>query len=309
MASPAHNPCSPLNEGGVMTRASPLVEACVDEYESHLIYQALSRAPLIGGKTRSVLARASAEEHSHYLFWRSIVGECRSRLSGVKTLVYLVLLLAFGLTVVMKIIESKEKDASSLYRRISEERPDLRDMVAKMIEQEERHEEEFIQSIGENRVKYIGSITLGLSDALIELTGVYTGALGVLNDTLTAGLMGGLAGLTASISMGVASFNQARQEGRLNPLASALYTLVAYLAVTIALAAPYFILKDISMAFSTMLLVSIGITAYLSVYTAVLHGKSFAKEFALTLTLVLGIAFLLYFLGSLARSLFGIDLY
>ncbi|MEM0345799.1 MAG: hypothetical protein QW189_07785, partial [Thermofilaceae archaeon] len=126
---------------------------------------------------------------------------------------------------------------------------------------------------------------------------------------LTAGLMGGLAGLTASISMGVASFNQARQEGRLNPLASALYTLVAYLAVTIALAAPYFILKDISMAFSTMLLVSIGITAYLSVYTAVLHGKSFAKEFALTLTLVLGIAFLLYFLGSLARSLFGIDVY
>lgn len=277
-------------------------DMCKDEYESFHIYQVLSKAPFIGKDVKAVLVKASSDEHDHYLFWRNVSGDCRSRLVLLKAFIYLIALYMFGLTIVLRIVESKEIYAIKDYKALAETRRDLADQLNKIILDEEKHESEFMSSIDEKRIKYIGSITLGISDALIELTGVYTGALGVFNNTVSAGVMGILTGVAASLSMGAASYNQAKQEGRVNPVSSAVYTMVAYIVVTLLLALPYFILPLIAQAFVAMFALCLGVIAYLSACIAILQGKRFIQEFLTSAGLMLGVSLFLYFLGSFIRS-------
>ncbi|MEM4717395.1 MAG: hypothetical protein QXE81_01375 [Desulfurococcaceae archaeon] len=279
---------------------------CRDEYESHNVYKLLSKGPFIPKRTRELLNKASRDEYNHYLLWRRISGECSSSLLKLKAVLYLIMLYVFGLTVVLKKIELMETNASKVYRELSNSKAHIARELERLVEEEERHEAEFISSINERRVMYIGSITLGVSDALIELTGVYTGALGVFNSTLSAGLMGLLTGIAASLSMGVASFNQAKQEASRNPFLSALYTMVSYLVVTFLLALPYLVIPSIYYAFIAMIFIALLIIAYLNVYIAILQEKSFKREFIVSSSLMLGISILLYYIGTTARSFLGL---
>ena len=44
-----------------------------------------------------------------------------------------------------------------------------------IVEDEDKHEQELIDLIDEERLRYVGSIVLGLNDALVELTGALAG--------------------------------------------------------------------------------------------------------------------------------------
>lgn len=286
------------------TQKSLMLRMCIDELESYHIYRVLAKMPFVGENMRSVLIRASEDEYRHYVFWRRFAGDCRPRLLTLKLLVYTFLFYIYGLTVLTKFIESKEGFAVDSYRKIGEEHPDLRNELAKIIEDEERHETEFANSIDEARVRYIGFITLGLSDALIELTGIYTGSLGAFENTISAGLTGLLAGISASISMAVAAYSQAKQERRERPGSSALYTFIAYITASILLALPYFLAPSIHTAFAAMMVVAIAIVAYMTFYVAVLQKTSYLREFTLNTVLIFGVSILLYILGSaLAKTL------
>lgn len=285
---------------------STLYRVCVDEYEAHHIYRALARTPILGKRFREAFEKAAEDELKHYIFWSSIVGDCRSRLSAAKVLLYRVLLLLFGVTITLKFVESMEIEASKIYREITAIKPELKDDVARIVEDERRHEREFLSSINEGRIRYLGSIALGISDAVIELTGIYTGSLGAFESTLSAGLTGLLAGVAASISMGIASYSQAKHEALKNPRISALYTSTAYIAVVLLLALPYFILNSIAAAFIIMLLLVIAIVAYMTFYTAVLYSKNFLKEFTESITLILGISISLYILGLVLGRVVGV---
>ncbi|MEZ0394584.1 MAG: VIT1/CCC1 family protein [Desulfurococcaceae archaeon] len=282
------------------------LRACADEYESAEIYGALSRAPLLGPRIRMALERAAEDERRHYEFWRGIVGECRPGPAALKAALYGLALYLFGATFVLKLLESKEVDAIGAYSAIADLDPSLADLARKIEEDERRHEAEFLSSIDEGRVKYIGFITLGISDALVELTGIYTGSLGAFGSSLSAGLTGLLAGVAASISMGVAAYAQARQEGRQGPLLPAFFTFAAYLAVVLLLAAPYFLLGSLLVAFVTMLAISFAVVAYLAAYSSVLHGRKFLAEFVENVLLILGVSLLLYVLGDVLGRALGI---
>lgn len=300
MLERATDEAEPLSVEEVMRRA------CADELLSHHVYRRLARAPFVGERLRMVLERAAEDELRHYKFWERLVGKCAPKAVKLKALVYALLFYLFGATVTLKVIESKEVDAAAVYREVAEKRPDLREELERIVEDEERHEEELASNIDEGRVKYIGSITLGVSDALVELTGIYTGSLGAFEDTLSAGLTGLLAGVAASISMGVASYAQARHEGRLNPRLAGLYTSLAYLAVVSVLALPYFAIGSLLAAFAVMLALATAMVAYVTFYAAVLHDRRYLREFAETASLMFGVSILLYFLGSTLGGLIGV---
>jgi len=280
---------------------------CVDEYESYALYSALARSPMVSSRLREALAKAAEDEYRHYTMWRNAVGDCRSGVSPIRLFLYRIVLYLFGLTVLLKILESKEVQAEEMYRAISEARPDLKELASRMLEDETRHEEEFVNSIDEGRVKYIGSITLGISDALVELTGIYAGSLGAFDNTLSAGMTGLLAGIAASISMGIASYTQAKHEGRLKPRLSAMYTMLAYLAVVVLLALPYFLTGSVYTAFGVMMAVALLVIAYMSFYVVALQGGRYLREFASSALMILGVSFLLYILGSVLGSVLGVN--
>ena len=276
---------------------------CREEFKAYVVYSVLSKSPFIPRRYRDFLVTASRDEHRHYEFWRSIVGECAGGFSKLKVFVYAAILLFFGLTVVFKLLESGESRAKLDYTLVKNVDPL---MVERVIADEEVHEKFFIQSIDESRIKYLGSITLGITDAIVELTGIYTGSLGAFSNNTMAGLIGLIAGLSASISMGVASYTQAKQVGILKPLTASFYTAISYMIVAALLALPYFIVASMLHAFVAMILVAVGVIAYMSFYASVLQGRKYHRELLENTTLVLGVSVLLYMIGSAIRSLLEI---
>ena len=78
------------------------------------------------------------------------------------------------------------------------------------------------------RLNYIGSIVLGLNDALVELTGTLAGSFALANSKIVAfsGLITGIAGLVDGKLR--IPFNKTRRLSR-KSLKSALYTGIAYI--------------------------------------------------------------------------------
>jgi VIT1/CCC1 family predicted Fe2+/Mn2+ transporter len=284
-------------------------EICRDEYFSHYLYKSLAKKLFISSSMRSALEKAAEDEYRHYLFWKGVAGECSSTLLKLKALFYTALFYLFGLTVLLKYLESKEKVATEVYRELTKKRPDIEDVIERIAIDEERHERAFLLGLDEGRVRYIGSITLGISDALVELTGIYTGSLGAFESTLSAGLAGFLAGIAASISMGIASYAQAKNEGRARPGLAALYTFLAYIAVALLLALPYFIISSLLAAFIVMLILAVTVVAYMAFYVAVLQNRSYLREFIEATLLIFGVSILLYTIGSVLGNVLGVKVY
>lgn len=281
--------------------------SCRDEYIDGAIYRWLSRMPFIPGSAKGVLAEMASHEERHYRFWSSIVGGCRVRLAWVRILGALIMAMLFGVTVAIKILERKENETIERYKRaLPMLRGAEREELERIISDEVRHENVLIESIREERIAYLGFIVLGLSDAIIEISGIHAGTLGVYENTVMAGIAGLIAGMSASMAMAGAAYAQAKQGGMGRPGTSAMYTGIAYFLTALILAIPYFIVHEIFLAFAISIALSILILAYISTYGSVLHGRSYIREITETTAIILGVSAILYVIGSLVASLLGI---
>ena len=92
---------------------------------------------------------------------------------------------------------------------------------------------------------YYGSIVLGISDALIEITGVLAGLTFALKDLKLVALSGLVTGIAASLSMGASEFLSKRAESRNSlPIKEAFYTSMSYLVVVTILISPYLLIEQ-----------------------------------------------------------------
>ena len=92
---------------------------------------------------------------------------------------------------------------------------------------------------------YYGSIVLGISDALIEITGVLAGLTFALKDLKLVALSGLVTGIAASLSMGASEFLSKRAESRNSlPIKEAFYTSMSYLFVVTILISPYLLIEQ-----------------------------------------------------------------
>ncbi len=270
---------------------------CREEYFAYRVYSALARNPLIPKRYREIFEKSACEEYKHYLFWKKYSEKCTIRFTLFKSVLYTVLVLLFGVTFTLKLLERSEKKAVLEYSAVAERRRELSEDLEMLIREELEHENRFVSSIRESRVKYLGSIALGISDALVELTGIYAGSLGAFANTIIAGLTGLLAGISASLSMTVASYIQAKSSHVEKPLTAALFTGLAYVTVTVLFSLPYFLLSSLLHAFTVMIFIAITISFYIAFYTAILGEKSFKREAVETTGLLLGVSLLLYLFG------------
>ena len=75
--------------------------------------------------------------------------------------------------------------------------------LVEIAEEEEKHEQEMISMLEEERLQYSGSIVLGMSDALIELTDALAGLTFALKDMDLVALAGLVTGLRLYGRIGV----------------------------------------------------------------------------------------------------------
>ena len=115
----------------------------------------------------------------------------------------------FGMTFGIKLLEKGESTAIKSY---AEEDSSLA-FMDEIKADEERHESILIDMLDEERLQYVGSIVLGLNDALVELTGALAGYTIAFQNTRLIALTGLITGISASFSMAASEYLATRHEG------------------------------------------------------------------------------------------------
>jgi len=189
-------------------------ESAQDEYADRSVYLALGRR-----EKNPVFKKALQEigngEQTHYEFWKTFAPDVKVSAKRLRMYVIVILRLILGLTFTLKLLERHEGKLHERYRKLAEYIPaaDMARFQA-MMDSEEKQEDLLIGEIKENRVKYMSFIVLGLADAVVEISGIHAGSLGIYGETRLAGLAGIIAGLAASIAMASAAYAQAKQASK-----------------------------------------------------------------------------------------------
>ncbi len=272
------------------------------EITEHHIYKRLASRDHSPENTR-ILEQIANDELKHYNSWKKYTNQdIQPRWFFVGF--YYLISVAFGFTFGIKLMERGEEVAQKNYADIANAVPE-----AKQIQHEEDvHEERLIDMLDEERLRYAGSIVLGMNDALVELTGALAGlTLAFQNEKLIA-LSGIITGVAAALSMAASEYLSTRSEdtGR-HPVRAAIYTGVAYIVTVALLVFPYLLIANYILDLVIALVIAVIIIAVFNYYISVAKGESFRARFAEMAILSLSVAALSFVLGYLISRWLGIQ--
>jgi len=274
------------------------------EVTEQAIYKNLSKR-VKKQSDRELLQRISEEEGYHSNLWSKYTGK-KLKPKGLKVFLYSLLSIIFGYTFVIKIMEKNEILSKETYNKLAEEIP----IASKIYADEQRHEQALIEMLDEDRLQYVGSMVLGLNDALVELTGTLAGLSFALQNNRLVALSGLITGISATLSMASSEYLSARSEGNADAKKSALYTGIMYIFAVILLVLPYILLpkdKYIS-ALVIMLFIVVFIILAFTYYISVAKNLPFKKRFLEMATISISVAVLSFVIGIVVKQFLGIDI-
>ena len=275
-----------------------------NELTESIIYEKIA-AFAKGDENKVTLLRLAKEEKAHYEIWKKYTGEEMKPEKG-KIFWFTTIARILGFTFAVKLMERGEGNAQEEYALLAQE-------VAESVHirhQEEEHEHALLAMLDEESLQYVGSMVLGLNDALVELTGSLAGFTFAMQNTRLIALSGLIIGISATFSMASSEFLAARSEGRSDALKSCTYTGIAYLFTVVALILPYLLLgtSQYIAALVCMLAVVVLIIAGFTYYTSVALDQPFRKRFSEMALISIGVAVVSFFVGILAKQLLGVDI-
>ena len=272
------------------------------ELTESVIYESIARFAK-GDENKQTLLRLSREELAHCRIWQKYTGE-EMKPERRKVLWYTLIARILGFTFAVKLMERGEGRAQEEYEALSQEVPES----VHIREQEEEHEQALLSMLDEESLRYVGSMVLGLSDALVELTGSLAGFTFALQDTKLVALSGLIVGISATFSMASSEFLSAKSEGRTDALKSCSYTGIAYLITVILLILPYLLFSSCIPALVCMLGIIVLIIGGFTFYTSAAQDQPFKSRFWEMTLISLGVAVLSFVVGVLAKKFMGIDI-
>ena len=254
-------------------------------------------------KNRQILGKIADEEHAHYKFWKEYTGVDVKPVSR-KVFFYYLISRIFGLTFGIKLMERGENKAQKNYTEFAGIIPS----AVKIAEDEDAHEQKLINMIKEEKLNYIGSVVLGLNDALVELTGTLAGLSLALQNTKIIALVGLITGIAAALSMAASEYLSTKSEENGNEAArSALYTGIAYIFTVAILILPYFLFGNYLVCLAVTILFAVIIIFLFNFYISVAKDYNFRQRFLEMLAISLGVALISFGIGFAIRKIFGID--
>lgn len=208
---------------------------------------------------------------------------------------FLLILKIFGITFAIKLLERGERDAQLVYVDLSRELEELDTLM----KEEEEHEKYLIDMINEERLKYVGSIVLGLNDALVELTGALAGFTFALQNAVLIALTGLITGVSAAMSMGASEYLSSKSEGDKDAKKSAIYTGTTYFITVLLLISSYFIFSSPIQSLLLTLTFTVIIIAVFNYYISVAKDLQFKSRFGEMAAISLGVALISFIMGFL----------
>jgi VIT1/CCC1 family predicted Fe2+/Mn2+ transporter len=274
-----------------------------DEITSYHTYHRLAKSIKDDDNSR-VLNRIAEEERRHYEVWKSYTGR-EAKPNKLKITFFFWLSRIFGLTFGIKLMEKGEEKAQEVYAALPQDIPEIKQIMA----EEEMHENELLDRLDEESLKYAGSMVLGLNDALVELTGALAGFTLAFQNTRIIALAGLITGISASFSMAASEYLSTKSEdGDQHPLKAAVYTGIAYLLTVILLILPFFLFNSYLVSMGMTIVNAILIIAIFNYYISVAKDLSFKKRFFEMAAISLGVAVFSFILGDVIRRVLKINI-
>jgi len=279
-----------------------IIKAQRAEITEHYIYKRLSKRTKKEAN-KDILNRIADDELRHYNIWKKF-SEREVAPSRWDIKKYYWIARIFGLTFGLKIMERGEERAQINYGEIGKEIPE----ALKISQDENNHEKELIAMIDEDQLKYIGSIVLGLNDALVEILGTLAGLTFALQNNKLVALAGIITGIAGALSMASSEYLSNKSEGNEEgAVKSAIFTGIAYVFAVVFLIVPYFIFSSPFVSLAVAVFDSIFIVFLFTFYISVANEQPFRKRFVEMVVLSTIVALISFGLGYLARIIFGIE--
>jgi len=274
-----------------------------NELNEHHVYIKLAKRAK-SSENRRILEEIADDELRHYHQWQKHTQQ-DIKPDKLKIWKYCLISRILGFTFALKLMERGEENAQDNYEQLREMIPEAEDII----HDENEHENALLQLLDEERLRYTGSIVLGLNDALVELTGTLAGLTLALQNTELIALTGSITGIAAALSMGASEYlsTKSEQTGK-NPVKAAIYTGATYLVTVLVLILPYLILENFYLCLGFTLAAAVLIIAFFNYYISVAKDVLFKKRFLEMAGLSLGVAGFSFLVGFLMRSLLGIDI-
>jgi VIT1/CCC1 family predicted Fe2+/Mn2+ transporter len=273
------------------------------EITEHHIYTKIAAATPEPGN-RDVLTRIAAQELGHYEIWKRYTGQ-EVAPDRKRIWIYYLVSRIFGMTFAIKLMEGMEHRAQSFDQSFIDLVPEMPQMLA----DEKAHEQDLIALIDEERLKYIGSVVLGLNDALIEFTGTLAGFTFALQNTRIIAMAGLITGIAASLSMGASEYLSQRSDGRqTDPLKASLYTGATYILTVVLLILPYLLLQSLYGALALTLAGAVLVIFLFTFYISVAKDLPFWRRFAEMAGICLGIAAISFVIGLVIRVFLNVNI-
>ncbi len=272
------------------------------EITEHHIYRRLAKR-VKSPENAKIIEQIAADELRHYNGWKKYTNQdIQPRWFFVWF--YYIVSVAFGFTFGIKLMERGEQQAQKNYAGVANAIPE----AANFQHEEDVHEESLINMLDEERLRYAGSIVLGLNDALVELTGALAGLTLALQDVKLIALSGLITGIAASLSMAASEYLSTRsEETSKHPVRAAIYTGIAYIITVALLVLPYLLIENYILDLIITLTTAVIIIAIFNYYISVAKGESFRARFLEMAGLSLSVAAFSFVIGYFIRQWLGIE--
>lgn len=274
-----------------------------NEIDEYYIYQKIAGF-VKSEQDRQTLLHIAEAELTHTKIWEKYTGiQPAPRKRRIRW--YTLLARIFGYSFALKKMESGEDNASAAYRQMVEEVPEAEQISL----DEQQHEDALLALLNEERLQYVGSMVLGMNDALVELTGTLAGLTFALQNNRLVALSGLITGISATFSMTASAYLSAKSDNDPHALKSSAYTGVMYLITVALLILPYLLMPPHAFvpALITLLAVVMLVIVVFNYYISVAKGYNFKRRF-LEMFLISGsVAALSFLVGLLVKAWLGID--
>lgn len=252
---------------------------------------------------KNLLQTIASKELEHYNLWKSYTRKDYNP-NYIRVWFYFFLVRIFGITFGLKLMTRLEKREQQIYRELATVLPQAKDVLKDEIEQEK----EMLEMIKDDNLQYMGSVVLGINDALVELTGALAGLTLALQNTRLIAITGLITGLAASLSMAASEYLSTKTEGDREPFKSSVFTGIAYVFTVIILIIPYFLFAKYYHALVFTLINGVVVVALFTFYISVVKGFSFYKRFLEMLAISFTVAIISFGIGYLVRMFIPVEI-
>lgn len=277
-----------------------LLQLQKDEITSSLLYEMLARRSKDEHNKR-IFVKLAAQEKHHYNFLAKHTKK-ETLPNQFLLFVYGALATILGNTFVLKMMERSEGDAKQNYAPYAEI-----EGIDTIIKEEDAHENQLFDMLNEKRLNYMGSVVLGLNDALVELTGALAGFTLALQSPQLIALTGSITGVAAALSMASSEYLSRKSDGETTgeSIQASIYTGTAYLFTVVILISPFLLLSNVYVSLVVTIFAAMLIIAGFNFYYSVVKEESFKRRFLEMAIISFSVALVSFGIGFVLDKFLG----